>query len=116
MEPQISIGCPKKWRVSNIIFYKTIFQENPACTKNDNRDKVLLTAAVADQKEENKKYRQSHHQTNFAEEDLRDMSDKAHRDQDSQALAHWEEGAQPEYFIYLFVVLLSFQYIISAQS
>lgn len=70
---------------------------------------------MADQKEENKKYRQSHHQTNFAEEDLRDMSDKAHRDQDSQALAHWGRGAQPEYFIYLFVVLLSFQYNTSAQ-
>ena len=85
MEPQISIGCPKKVEgFSNII----ILQENPACTKNDNRDKVLLTAAVADQKEENKKYRQSHHQTNYAEEDLRDMSDKAHRDQDTQALEH----------------------------
>ena len=86
MEPQISIGCPKKSRGLVILYKKSIFQENPACTKNDNRDKVLLTAAVADQKEENKKYRQSHHQTNYAEEDLRDMSDMAHRDQDSQAL------------------------------
>ena len=41
-------------------------QENPACTKNDNRDKVLLTSSMAEQKEENKKYRESHHQINFA--------------------------------------------------
>ena len=37
-------------------------QENPACTKSDNRDKVLLTSSMADQKEENKRYRETHHQ------------------------------------------------------
>merc|ERR1711976_284111 len=36
--------------------------ENPACTKNDNRDKVLLTSSIVDLKEENKRYRETHHQ------------------------------------------------------
>merc|ERR1712241_547090 len=39
--------------------------ENPACTKNDNRDKVLLTSSIGDLKEENKKYRETHHQTSY---------------------------------------------------
>merc|ERR1719297_272336 len=38
--------------------------ENPACTKNDNREKVLLTSSINanDIKEENKRYRETHHQ------------------------------------------------------
>ena len=44
---------------------KDFLQENPACTKNDNRDKVLLTSSIGDLKEENKKYRETHHQTSY---------------------------------------------------
>jgi len=67
--------------------------ENPACTKNDNMDKVLLKgSSIAEREEENRRYRESHHQIhqklkqNFvSDENLQDINDKVHYDNEEQS-------------------------------
>ena len=46
--------------MENSIYFFVFFID--AFPKSDNRDKVLLTSSMADQKEENKRYRETHHQ------------------------------------------------------
>ena len=49
----------------------SLFQENPACTKNNNRDKLLLTS-LADQIENNR-VRESNYRTKTREQESKNI-------------------------------------------